>query len=133
MYAKLLLHLYDLEAPLVLIVHPSMIYLQSKYKFSLSGCLFVCLYVCLVPINLMTAEPIRPKFCVEPHVVPGKAYEWSKFQIFASHQNLIFITFLKILKSTKFFIRSANLFLFCFTMYTKSMFTIKIEDGRGTP
>jgi len=35
------------------------------------------LFVCLYPINVKTAEPIRPKFCVGPHVVPGKVYEWS--------------------------------------------------------
>ena len=33
---------------------------SSIYKFSLSVCLFVCLY----PINVKTAEPIGPKFCV---------------------------------------------------------------------
>ena len=38
----------------------------SKYKFGLS--------VCLYPINVKTAEPIGPKFCVRPHVTPGKVY-----------------------------------------------------------
>ena len=31
-----------------------------------------CLSVCLYPINVKTAEPIRPEFCVEPHVAPEK-------------------------------------------------------------
>jgi len=38
-----------------------------------------CLSVRLYPINVKTAEPIGPKFCVGPHVTPGKVYEWSKF------------------------------------------------------
>ena len=41
----------------------------------LSVCLFVCLFVCLYPLNVKTAEPIGPKFCVGPHVTPGKVYE----------------------------------------------------------
>jgi len=44
---------------------------ESIYKFGLSVCLSVCLY----PINVKTAEPIGPKFCVGPHVTPGKVYE----------------------------------------------------------
>ena len=44
------------------------------------ACLFVSLFVCLYPINVKTAEPIGPIFCVEPHITPGKVYEWSKFQ-----------------------------------------------------
>ena len=31
--------------------------------------------VCLYPINVKTAEPIGPKFCVGPHVTPGKVYK----------------------------------------------------------
>ena len=31
--------------------------------------------VCLYPINVKTAEPIRSKFCVGPHVAPGQVYE----------------------------------------------------------
>ena len=43
------------------------------------ACLFWCLFVCLYPINVKTAEPIGPKFFVGPHVTPTKVYEWSKF------------------------------------------------------
>ena len=46
------------------------------YKFSLSVCLFVCLY----PINVKTTEPIRPKFCVGPQGAPGKVYGQSDFK-----------------------------------------------------
>ena len=34
------------------------------------------------PINVKTAEPIRPKFFVGHHVTPGKVYEWSKLKKF---------------------------------------------------
>ena len=36
--------------------------------------------VCLYPINVKTAEPIRPKFYVGPHVAPGKVYGQSDFK-----------------------------------------------------
>ena len=42
------------------------------YKFSLS----VCLYI----INVKTAEPIVSNFCMEPHVTPGKVYEYQNFK-----------------------------------------------------
>ena len=50
---------------------------KSIYKFGLSVCLSVCLFVCLYPINVKTAEPIRPKFFVGHHVTSGKVYELS--------------------------------------------------------
>jgi len=37
------------------------------------ACLSVCLYP--NPIKVKAAEPIGPKFCVGPHVTPGKVYE----------------------------------------------------------
>ena len=37
-------------------------------------CLSVCLFVCLYPIHVKTAEPIRPKCFVGPHMIPGKVY-----------------------------------------------------------
>ena len=52
----------------------------SIYKFGLSVCLFVCLY----PINVKTAEPIGPNFFVGHLGTLGKVYENSKFQIFVS-------------------------------------------------
>ena len=52
-----------------------MTHLTSIYKFGLSVCLFVCLYL----INVKTAEPIEPKFCVGHHVTLGKVYEWKYF------------------------------------------------------
>ena len=76
----------------------------SIYKFVLS----VCLSVCLNPINVKTAEPIRLKFFVGHHVTPGKVYGWSNFQKFAS----IKIRFLKILKIHNFFFENPQNFLF---------------------
>ena len=81
------------------------------YKFGLS--------VCLYPINVKTAEPIGPKFFVGHLGNPGKVYEWSKFQIFVSIKIRSSLNFWKFWKSTKFFVKIHELFLFCFTMYTK--------------
>ena len=39
------------------------------------ACLSVYLSVCMYPINVIKAEPIVPKFCVGPHVTPGKVNE----------------------------------------------------------
>jgi hypothetical protein len=30
--------------------------------------------VCLYPINVKTAGPIGPNFCVGPHLTPGRVY-----------------------------------------------------------
>ena len=37
--------------------------------------LLVWVSVCLYPINVKTAEPIRPKFCVGPRMTTGKVNE----------------------------------------------------------
>ena len=34
----------------------------------------LCLFVSLYPTNVKTAEPIGPKFFVEPHMIPAKVY-----------------------------------------------------------
>ena len=39
------------------------------------ACLSVCLFVCLYPINVKTAEPIGPKIFVGHHVTTGKVLE----------------------------------------------------------
>jgi len=87
------------------------IIISSIYKFGLS--------VCLYPINFKTAEAIGHKFLVGHHVTTGKVYEWSKFQIFVSIKIRSSLNFGKFWKSTKFFVKIRELFLFCFTMYTK--------------
>ena len=98
------------------------------------ACLSVCLGVCLYPINVKTAEPIRPKFCVGPHVSPGKVYEWSKFQIFDSIKIRFLLNFWKFWKSTIFLLKSANFFFVLFyDVHKENMFTIEIEDGCEAP
>ena len=77
-------------------------YCSSIYKFGLSVWVFVCLFVCLYPINVKTAEPIGPKFFVRHHVTTGKVYEWSKFQIFVSIKIRSSLNFWKFGKSTIF-------------------------------
>ena len=52
--------------------------------------LLVCMFVRLNPINVKTAEPIGPKFCVRPHMAPLKVYRWSKFQKFAANKIRLF-------------------------------------------
>ena len=74
------------------------------------ACLSICLSVCLYPINVITAEPIGPKFFVGSRVTLGKVYGGSNFQKFAS----IKIRFLKILKITKSFFENPRNFLFLF-------------------
>ena len=48
------------------------IFLLSIYILSLS--------VRLYPINVKTAEQIRPVLCMGPHMTPGKVYGWLKFK-----------------------------------------------------
>ena len=70
----------------------------------LRACLSDCLY------------PIGPKFFVGPHMTTGNVNGWSKFQKLASNK----IRFSENLKNSwNFFIKSANFFCFCLTIYTK--------------
>ena len=50
--------------------------------YCLSVSLYVWVSVCLYPINVKTAEPIEPKFCVGPHMTPEKVYGYSESQDF---------------------------------------------------
>ena len=38
----------------------------------------ICLFLCLYPINVKTAEPIGPKICEATHMTQGKVYGCSK-------------------------------------------------------
>ena len=89
------------------------------YLYINLACLGVCLFVCLYPINVKTAEQIGPKFFVGHLGTPGKVYESSKFQIFLSIKIRSWLNFWKFWKSTKFFVKIREIFLFCFTMYTR--------------
>ena len=63
-------------------------------------------------MNVKTAEPIGPKFCVGPHMTPENVYE-KKNSAMSLQQNSIVIKFRK---STKFFIKFANIFLTFFLL-----------------
>ena len=93
---------------------------SSKWNLYINlACLSGLVFVCLYPINVKTAEPIAPKFVMGHHVTTGKVYEWSKFQIFVSIKIRYSLNFWTFWKSTNFFVKIRELFLFCFTMYTK--------------
>jgi len=92
-----------------------------------------CLSVRLYPINVKTAEPIGPKFCVGPNVTPGEVYELPKLEKFV-FKSFYFFLFFKILKSADFAIKSAKFFFpLFFNVYNENTFTIEIEDGREVP
>ena len=75
------------------------------------ACVGVCLFVCLYPINVNTAEPIGLKFCVRSHVSP-----WGRFMNDQNFKNLSLKVFYfnKILKMHKKYYEIRNLFLFLF-------------------
>ena len=56
---------------------------------------FVCLSVCLYPINVKTAEPIGPNFGVGPHVTPKEGLRMIKISKLGVKK---FFNFCKILK-----------------------------------
>ena len=92
----------------------------------LGVCLFVCLSVCFYPINIKTAKPIGPKFFVGHHVIPGKVYEWSNFQKFAS----IKIRFLKIFKIHVFFWSSFSLTFYSYSKrFINSLYPINVKTA----
>jgi len=105
--------------PLIKNVKDIVVFLRFKVVHAYLYINLACLSLCLYPINVKTAEPIGPKFFVGHLGTPWKVYEWSKFQIFVSIKIRSPLKFLKFWKSTKFFVRIRELFLFCFTMYTK--------------
>ena len=100
----------------------------DKYLYINLACPSVCLFVCLYPINVKTAEPIGPKFFVGHQVTPGKVYGWSNFQKLVS----IKIRFLKILKIHEiFFLKIRE--IFCFWFLENKFFTNEIKYRREAP
>jgi len=90
-----------------------------------------CLFVCLYPINVKTAEPIGPKFFVGPLGTPGKVYESSNICL---HQNSIVIKFFKILKINEIFCENQRIiFVLFYDVHKENMFTINLEDGLEAP
>ena len=75
--------------------------------------LIVLVFVCLYPINNKTAQPIRPIFCVGPHMTPGNVYGCSKLQKMCVQKFLIFVKFQNYLKIHHFF--------FSFRLYKETM------------
>ena len=85
---------------------------------------------CQSPINVKTAEPIGPKFCVGAHMTRGKDYEWLKFQKLASNK----IRFSLNLKKQELFYQIRELFLFLFlNVHKEKMFTMELEDAPWNP
>ena len=72
---------------------------------------FVCLSVCLFPINVKTAEPIGPKFFVGHH---KEGLSKIKISNICLHQNSIFIKFLKILKIHEIFCENPRIIFVLF-------------------
>ena len=97
------------------------------------ACLSVCLFVCLYPINIKTAEPIGPKFFVGSRGTPGKVYGGSIFKKFAS----IKIRILKILKIHEMFLKIREIFCFYYLLTRRSpvyfIFTNEIKYRREAP
>ena len=78
---------------------------------SLSVFLSVCMYL----INVITPEPIGPKFCVGPRMTPGKVKGCLKLYKLVSKS---FFDFWKILKMRKKNImKSANLFIIVLILF----------------
>ena len=68
------------------------------------ACLSVCLGVCLYPINVKTAEPIRPKFCVGPNMALRKVHGQSNFiYVILKYFYLKLFNFVKFWKCAKKF------------------------------
>ena len=93
------------------------IYILYIYTF------LVCLSNCLCPINVKTVKLIGTKFCVGPHMTPGKVYGWSKLKISLQLLQLS-SNFIKLKNSRNFFYEINEL------LNNEKMFTIEREDGR---
>ena len=74
---------------------------------------FACLYACLRPINVITAEPIGPKFSFGAHMTPGESL-WlikiSKIRFSLNSEN------------SRFFYIICVRFCYCLTKYTRRKF-----------
>ena len=111
----------------------STLFIFEKKRYIYLSIHLVCMFL-LIQKNVKTAEPIGPKFCVGPHVTPGKGYEWSKFQKFVFKSFFCF----EILKMRE---KNEIRKLCCFVLYCtkrrclqiKPQLKVEIKDGRGAP
>jgi len=117
-YPSIYLYLYFIYLSIYLSIYIS-IYIYLSIHMHLSSSIYIyfaCLFVCLCPINVKTAEPIGAKFCVSPHNTPKK---WSNFQNFV-HKSFYFVKIWKCAKNT---MKSASFFIFI--LYKEKMLTDK--------
>ena len=100
-------------------------YGEHLYNFIYT--LVVCMSVRLYPINVKTAEPIGPKFCVWP------CNRMTQGRFMDAHNYKKVLIFVKLKK------KSANFFCYAFILYKKNMLTeratikIEIEVGCKAP
>jgi len=120
--------------PLPYIIVKTMIHIIFIYKFGLSVCLFVCLSVCLYPINVKTAEPIGPKFFCGTSRDPMEGLWMIEILNICLHHNSIFIKFLEILNIHEIFCENPRIiFVLFYDVHKENMFTVNLEDGREAP
>ena len=105
--------------------------MQSIYKFGLSVCLCVCLFVSNKRQNGSTDR--AQIFCGT-----SRDYREGLWMIeilnICLHQNSIVIKFLQILKIHQFFCENPRIiFVLFYDVHKENMFTINLEDGREAP
>ena len=101
---------------------------ESIYKFVLSVCLFVCLFVSNKRQNGWTDR--AQIFCGTSR--DSREGLWIiKISNICLHQNSIVIKFLKILKIREIFCENPRIiFVLFYDVHKENMFTINLEDGR---
>ena len=106
-------------------------YRELKNKKKNINICILCLGVCLF-VSSKRWKRLN-KFCVGPHITPGKVNEWSKYQKLASGKCRFLLNFKNPPKF--FFTKSANFFVFCFVynVYKEKIFAIEIENEREAP
>ena len=81
---------------------------------------FACLSVILNKINVKTAEPIGPKFCMGPYMTPRKVCRGTKLQ------KLVFKSFwflLNLKNAQQILINLRTFVYYCFILYKEKIYT----------
>ena len=103
----------------------------SIYKFGLSVCLSVCLFVSNKRQNGWI--DLAQIFCGASRD-PREGLWKIKISNICLHQNLIFIKFLKILKIREIFCKNLRIiFVLFYDVHKENMFRTNLEDGREAP